>query len=79
MYLTKNKEFSPAGKARGFVPLYHADSVNRCPACGHTHWHIGRSTAECAFCETAIPLAASAAQPTRPLFWFRGSETLAPA
>ena len=63
----------------GFVPLYHADTVNHCPACGHTHWHIGRSTAECAFCETAIPLAAVSAQPVRPLFWFRGSETLAAA
>lgn len=63
----------------GFVPLYHADTVNHCPACGHTHWHVGRMAAECAFCDTAIPLAAVSAQPTRPLFWHRGSETLAAA
>jgi len=73
------KKFSRAPKRTGFVPLYHADTVNHCPSCSHTHWHIGRSTAECAFCEAAIPLAVSAQQPARPLFWFRGSETLAAA
>ncbi len=39
------------------VPLYYADSVNHCSSCGHTHWHIGRISAECAFCHDAIPLA----------------------
>ncbi len=58
---------------RAFIPLYHADTVNHCPACGHTHWHIGRSTAECAFCETALPLSAVAAQPNAPLFWNRSA------
>lgn len=66
-------------QSRGFSALYHADVVNHCPACGHTHWHIGRSMAQCAFCETALPLAASAVQPMRPLFYFRGSQTLATA
>ena len=78
MYMANNN-LSPAAAMRGFRPLYHADSVNHCPACGHTHWHIGRTTAECAFCDTAIPLAVSSLQPMKPLFWFRGSETLAPA
>ncbi len=41
------------------IPLYYADSVNHCPSCGHSHWHIGRSSAECAFCNDAIPLAQS--------------------
>jgi len=76
---TASKNLSPAATPRGFRPLYHADSVNHCPACNRTHWHIGRATAECAFCETAIPLAISSLQPMKPLFWFRGSETLAPA
>ena len=78
MYMN-NQDFSRTPARRGFVPLYHADTINHCPACTRTHWHIGRSTAECAFCETAIPLAVSAQQPTKPLFWFRGSETLAAA
>lgn len=41
------------------IPLYYADTVNHCTSCGHTHWHIGRSTAQCAFCDDAIPLAQS--------------------
>ncbi len=80
MYMQKNAfaEISnpPGFTRRGFVPLYHNDVVNHCPACGHTHWHIGRAMAECAFCETALPLAASASQPMEPLFFFRGSQTL---
>jgi hypothetical protein len=66
----------PAKVSRGFVPLYHSDTVNRCPACGHRHWHIGRSTAECAFCATALPLAAVAAQPVAPRFTMHASRTL---
>jgi hypothetical protein len=65
--------------ARGFRPLYHDDTVNHCPGCGRTHWLIGRVMAECAFCETALPLAVSVAQPAEPLFWFRGSNTAATA
>jgi hypothetical protein len=61
--------------ARGFLPLYHGDTVNHCPGCGRTHWHIGRATAECAFCDTALPLAASMSRPNEPMFWFRGSST----
>lgn len=45
------------------IPLYHADSINHCPSCGHTHWHIGRSSAQCAFCDDAIPLAQSTFPP----------------
>jgi hypothetical protein len=41
---------------RGYAPLYRLKAVNHCPACGRTHWHIGRRTAECAFCGTALPL-----------------------
>jgi hypothetical protein len=62
---------------RGFTTLYHSDVVNHCPACGHTQWHVGRAMAECAFCETALPIAATSSQPMKPLFFFRGSSTLA--
>jgi hypothetical protein len=53
---------------RSFATLYHADTINHCPACSHSHWIIGRTMAECAFCATALPLAASSLQPARPLF-----------
>ena len=58
-----------------FTQLYHGDVINHCPCCDRAHWMIGRSTAECAFCETALPLAASTAQPMEPLFYYRGTKT----
>lgn len=81
MYMEKNvfADITARNVARrSFAQLYHSDTVNHCPACGHTHWHIGRSTAECAFCDTALPLAASMSQPNEPMFWFRGSSTAMP-
>lgn len=78
MYI-ENRAFAditPRGSTRrGFAQLYHADVINHCPACGHTHWHIGRSTAECAFCTTALPLAASVERPMEQLFFYRGTST----
>jgi hypothetical protein len=48
---------------RGYHMLYRCDQVNHCPGCGHAHWYIGRQTAECGLCGTAIPLAGSFVQP----------------
>lgn len=45
---------------RGFQILYHPGEVNRCPACGRTHWYVGRLSAECGFCGTALALAETA-------------------
>ena len=57
-----------ANNARGYQPLYHEDVVNRCPGCGKSHWHVGRFSAECAYCETALPLAMVSSQPMQPRF-----------
>lgn len=46
--------------ARGYQVLFHADGVNRCPGCHGTNWLVGRITAECARCGTALPLAEAA-------------------
>jgi hypothetical protein len=55
--------------ARGYHAVYHDNEVNHCPGCGRTQWLIGRETAECAFCSTALPLAASSAKSSeRPTF-----------
>ena len=43
-------------RMHGYLPLYHQGEVNRCPGCLRSQWLIGRSTAECAFCGTALPL-----------------------
>ncbi len=41
---------------RGYHVIYRENAINYCPGCGRTQWHIGRTTAECAFCSTALPL-----------------------
>lgn len=42
---------------RGFCVSYHVGrDVPHCPGCDRRHWHVGRVTAECAFCGTALPL-----------------------
>lgn len=53
----RSRSFTPRS---GYVPLYRADIENVCPCCGQRQWFIGRSTAECAFCATALPLAHNA-------------------
>lgn len=54
---------------RGYVPLYRAGTC--CPGCGRSNWTIGRLSAECAFCATALPLA--------PMEHATGPELTAPA
>ena len=41
---------------RGYVVAYRADQVNHCPGCGRSHWYVGRLSAECGFCGTALPI-----------------------
>jgi len=36
--------------------LYRRAAPNPCPGCGQNQWLVGRVMAECAFCETALPL-----------------------
>lgn len=49
----------PTGPAaRGYHVTYRADAPMPCPGCGRSHWHVGRLSAECAFCGTALPLEA---------------------
>jgi hypothetical protein len=46
--------FNPA--RLGFRIVYRANETNHCPGCGRSHWIVGRMSAECAFCATALPL-----------------------
>lgn len=62
-----------APATRGYHAIYHEHEVNHCPGCGRTHWIIGRVSAECAFCSTALPLDTRLAEePLRPEVWTRG-------
>jgi hypothetical protein len=51
---SRRTAFNPS--ARGYHAVYHDGEINHCPGCGRTHWLIGRLSAECAFCSTALPL-----------------------
>ena len=53
---TAGKAFPHNPAARGYQPIYRMGEVNHCPACGRTHWYVGRLSAECGFCATALPL-----------------------
>ena len=55
--LTSRGQYDP--NARGYHAAYRDGEVNHCPGCGRSHWIIGRLSAECAFCSTALPLAES--------------------
>ena len=40
----------------GYRIAFRPGEANVCPGCGQSHWTIGRMTAECAFCATALPI-----------------------
>ena len=42
---------------RGYHVVYRENHPNFCPGCGRSHWYVGRLSAECGFCATALPLA----------------------
>ncbi len=54
---TQSESFPHNPASRGYCVVYRENEVNHCPGCGRTHWIIGRVSAECAFCATALPLA----------------------
>jgi len=54
----KRGEYFPHNPAkRGYNAVYRRHETNHCPGCGRSHWHVGRVSAECGFCATALPLA----------------------
>ncbi|MBR0552635.1 hypothetical protein [Stakelama marina] len=40
----------------GYRIAYRMHETNHCPGCGKTQWVVGRMTAECSFCHTALPI-----------------------
>jgi hypothetical protein len=49
--------FAASLARRGHHIVYRTNADNHCPGCGRSHWYIGRISAECGFCGTAVPLA----------------------
>jgi hypothetical protein len=66
----------PKPKRIGAIAVvYNSGIINHCSACGQSHWHVGRMTAECAHCHTAILLASGRTQQFEPTFYCRSSST----
>jgi hypothetical protein len=56
--LTLNQLFGARepDRARRVFPVYLPGQPNPCPGCGGLQWLVGRVSAECAACATALPL-----------------------
>ena len=57
MYERAALPFAATLARRGHHIVYRANASNHCPGCGRSHWYVGRVSAECGFCGTAVPLA----------------------
>jgi hypothetical protein len=57
IYQRAQRAFGLDLPGRGHHVVYRVSESNRCPGCGRAHWYVGRATAECGFCGTAVPLA----------------------
>jgi hypothetical protein len=55
--LTRVGRGPPEIANRGYNVLFRQNESNHCPGCGRAQWYVGRITAECVFCGTALPLA----------------------
>jgi hypothetical protein len=64
LYERASPSYAAAIAKRGHHVVYRANEANRCPGCGRSHWYIGRMSAECGFCGTAVPLAETSRQET---------------
>jgi hypothetical protein len=56
--LTLNQLFGAREHDAGLraYAVYRTNHPEPCPTCGGRHWRIGRVSAECATCATALPL-----------------------
>jgi hypothetical protein len=57
MFERTSASFAAGLAKRGHHIVYRANQSNHCPGCGRSQWYIGRVSAECGFCGTAVPLA----------------------
>ena len=57
VYERATPTFAASLAQRGHHIVYRTNANNHCPGCGRSQWYIGRISAECGFCGTAVPLA----------------------
>ena len=60
VYERASPSFAAGLAKRGHHIVYRSNEANHCPGCGRSQWYIGRLSAECSFCGTAVPLAETA-------------------
>ena len=65
LYERASASFAEAISKRGHHIVYRANEANHCPGCGRSQWYVGRVSAECGFCGTAVPLAETSRQETQ--------------
>ena len=53
----RGERFAHNPAKRGYNAVFRQNETNHCPGCGRSHWHVGRISAECGFCGTALPFA----------------------
>ena len=69
MVLRQHESFAHDPARRGYHVVYRQHETNHCPGCGRSQWWLGRSSAECAICATALPFATVAFAGGRSLLW----------
>jgi hypothetical protein len=52
-----------------YRPQYHLGQQNHCPGCTRSHWHMGRFSAECAFCGTTLEISTGPRHGFSPARW----------
>lgn len=57
VYERTTASFAASLGQRGHHIVYRTNADNHCPGCGRSQWYVGRISAECGFCGTAVPLA----------------------
>lgn len=62
LYERASASFAAGLAQRGHHVVYRTNEANHCPGCGRSQWYIGRISAECGFCGTAVALAETSRQ-----------------
>lgn len=57
VYEQAAESFADRLAQRGHHVIYRLSQPYHCPGCGRSQWYVGRISAECGFCGTALPLA----------------------
>lgn len=66
VYERASPSFAVGLAKRGHHIIYRVNEANHCPGCGRSQWYVGRVSAECGFCETAVPLAETSLHDSAP-------------